>query len=312
MKTVVVFNMRGGIGKTTIAVTLAESLAYFCGLRVLIIDADPQRNTSLRLCERGVVDECSQARTGKNISKYLSDAVIRNELPNPKSYITEKVGTIHGQGQVDILMGSLDTIDADRHFAGRCTTQGDRSLFSDLGKAFGNLGRGTHYDVMVVDSPPALSTLVQGALCVADLLVVPMMAQSTSQLLYGSTEKQIHKHLKAIGVPVPTTLVVATMYEASNRAYFDRIREYFGSDLKIRKQKSFLDRELYSPEDGTTVKEKYGTAAPDLKAVGTVVAQRVGLRISKPTKATRKAKHMEARNVGKRRGSSSGTVARTG
>ena len=106
------------------------------------------------------------------------------------------------------------------------------------------------YDVLIIDSPPGLTTIVQGALGVADLLLVPMAAQSTSELLYGSTQKQIQKHLQATGATVPPSLVVATMYEASNGSFLDRVRVYFKSPLKIKKQKSLAEHELFSSEDG--------------------------------------------------------------
>ena len=78
-------------------------------------------------------------RNGRNISKYLSDAIVRNSFPDPVNYISERCGTIHGRGRVDILMGAHDTLDADRHFAGRCMTDGDKSIFLKLGRAFENL-----------------------------------------------------------------------------------------------------------------------------------------------------------------------------
>ncbi len=206
----------GGIGKTTVAVTLAETLAYHGGLNVLVADADPQRSASHRLCELVRVNECSKPGVGRNISKYLSDAMVRNQLPDPSLYVTQSCGTVLGPGRVDLLMGSHDAVDADRHFAGRCMTDGDHAVFAKLGGAFENLAVGSKYDVLIVDSPPALTTIVQGALCVADLLLVPMVAQSTSELLYGSTQKQIERHLRSVGASVPDSLVVATMYEASS------------------------------------------------------------------------------------------------
>jgi len=308
MKIIVVFNMRGGIGKTTLAVTLAEGLAQFGGSKVLLADADPQRSASHRLCPLAIVNECGQPGSGRNISKYLSDAIVRNSLPDPTNYITESCGTICGRGRVDILMGAHDTLDADRHFAGRCMTDGDKSIFSKLGRAFENLAKNSDYDVLIVDSPPGLSTIVQGALGVADLLLVPMAAQSTSELLYGSTQRQIEKHLLATGATVPQSLVVATMYEASNGSFLDRVRVYFKSPLKIKKQKSLAEHELFSAEDGVTVKEKYGTAERELKEISSAVLNRLGLAVDE-RKSSGKGKGGKI-NVGKGSRSSASAVAR--
>jgi chromosome partitioning protein len=308
MKIVVVFNMRGGIGKTTLAVTLAEGLAQFGEAKVLIADADPQRSASHRLCPLMTVNECGQPGNGRNISKYLSDAIVRNSLPEPATYILERCGTVHGLGRVDILMGAHDLLDADRHFSGRCMTDGDRSIFVKLGRAFENLSKNSDYDVLVVDSPPGLSTIVQGALGVADLLLVPMAAQSTSELLYGSTQKQIEKHLQATGAAMPPSLVVATMYEASNSSFLDRVRVYFKSPLKIKKQKSLAQHELFSSEDGVTVKEKYGPAEKELKEVSLTVLNRLGLAADE-RKSSRKGKGGKL-NVAKGGRSSSSVVAR--
>jgi hypothetical protein len=103
-----------------------------------------------------------------------------------------------------------------------------------------------------------------------------MAAQSTSELLYGSTQKQIEKHLQATGAAIPPSLVVAIMYEASNASFLDRIRVYFKSPLKIKKQKSLAEHE-FSSEDGVTVKEKYGPGEKELKEVSLAVLNRIGL-----------------------------------
>jgi chromosome partitioning protein len=307
MKIIVVFNMRGGIGKTTLAVTVAESLAQYGAAKVLLADADPQRNASHRLCPRNTVNEAGLPSTGRNISKYLSDSVVRNSLPDPVPYIHRRAGTIHGAGQVDILMGALDLLDADRHFAGRAMIDGDRVIFSKLGRAFQHLSAGTAYDAVVIDSPPGLSTIVQGALGVADLMLVPMVAQSTSELLYGTTQKQIERHLVATGTPVPPALVVAMMYDASHSTFLERIRILFKSPLRLKRQKSIAEHELFSSDDGITIKEKYGTAERELKQITQAVMNRLGLE--PPVAQTPKRKQGGA-NVAKGRGSRAGASSR--
>ena len=53
--TVAIANLKGGVGKSTTTVMLADGLAYYYGMNVLVIDLDPQANSSqMLLTERGV------------------------------------------------------------------------------------------------------------------------------------------------------------------------------------------------------------------------------------------------------------------
>lgn len=308
MKTIVVFNMKGGIGKTTVAVGLAESLAQFHGKRVLVVDADLQRSASQRLCDQALINQCEQSKDGRNIAKYLMDAVIGNAVPSPTRYISEKAGTIHGSGQVDILLGSYDAVGADKHFAGKCMVDGDRRTYDKLAGAFRNLDAETPYDVMIIDCPPTLNTIVLGAIAASDLIVAPMVAQSTAELTYGGTQRLIARNVSAIGLEVPDTLVVATMYEAASKTFYDRMRMHFGSHLKLRKAKQFLNTELFSREHGLTLKEKYGAAEADLRTVAGAISKRLGLA-AEPMRAKASKSRKGGANVGKARGDSASASA---
>jgi chromosome partitioning protein len=308
MKLMAVFNMRGGIGKTTTVVSLAESMAFFRGLRVLVVDADPQMNASRRLCLPTQINACNRIRNEKNISKYILDYVTKNSTPNPLEYVTERVGTIHGAGQVDILLGSPTTQDADRHLAGK-SMAGAVDLFSSVSEAFRHLGVNGTYDLIIVDCPPSFSPIVQGAVSSADLLLAPMTAQNTSRYHYEGTLDQIRKQLKATGFKMPDTQIITTLFESSQRTVFELISNIFNSQLRIGKHQSFADAELFSEEHGATIKEKYDKAERQLRDMAFGIALRLGLPMNIPAKPARIARPREVINVGKRRGDIGSSVA---
>lgn len=56
MKSIAIFNNKGGVGKTTLLCNIASFLKNKCNKRVLIIDADPQCNATLYLFNDSQID----------------------------------------------------------------------------------------------------------------------------------------------------------------------------------------------------------------------------------------------------------------
>nr|WP_041320324.1 AAA family ATPase [Hyphomicrobium denitrificans] len=207
-------------------------------------------------------------------------------------------------------MGSFDTLAAENHITGKKMVIGERALVKTLMDAYRNLAVGNEYDVLVIDAPPSPGTLVQAALGAADLLIVPMVPQGISFLMFGAAQKHLQQTLQALNVRLPDTLVLATQYEASAGGWLDRMRGLFSSQLKVRKNKKFGECELFSPEHGSTLREKYGTVDADLKALAAAVLDRLGLRARKPIQVKTVLKGT-TKNVRSRRGDSAGAAART-
>ena len=72
--TAAIANLKGGVGKSTTTVMLADGLAFYYGMNVLVIDLDPQANSSqMLLTERGVQAASDQ---GKGVHHVLGELVL--------------------------------------------------------------------------------------------------------------------------------------------------------------------------------------------------------------------------------------------
>ncbi len=158
MTIVAVLSMKGGVGKSTVALGLA-SAAWDRSLRTLVIDLDPQANATMALDARDAVfttsDVLADARPGVAV-----DAVVPS-------------GWAEG----------IDLIPAERSLEHRNVAQGRHSALR-LRTALATLPRS--YGLVVIDCPPSLGELTRNALSAADVAVV--VTEPSHFSLHGAKE----------------------------------------------------------------------------------------------------------------------------
>ena len=142
MKTYVIANLKGGVGKTTSAVNIGFSMAKM-GKRVLLVDADPQTNLTPFFTK-------SHGESGRTIREVL-------RTPEKISHLIVK----SKYKNIDIIKGSvkLKEADADNELA--------------LKKALSYVE--DRYDICVIDTRPAIESITRSALYAADLVVTPVL-----------------------------------------------------------------------------------------------------------------------------------------
>jgi cellulose biosynthesis protein BcsQ len=184
-------NLKGGVGKSTTTVMLADGLAHYYGMNVLVIDFDPQANSSqMLLTERGVQDASDQ---GKGVHHVLAD-FIAGKPPSAAPFIMPNAVTLEElrlAEEHDRRNGWISSLPAHPQLRMRelgleeewYSKSGTPTTLSDaLAKYFRTAFTPLIplYDAILLDCPPHLSPLARAGLALADSFVTPTIADSVS------------------------------------------------------------------------------------------------------------------------------------
>jgi len=198
-----VANQKGGVGKTTSTVNLAAALAMG-GLRVLVIDLDPQGNASTALG----VDHHSEGVEG------MFEVLVEDR---PFSEVVTKVA---GFDKLECVPATLDLAGAEIQLVPMVAREHRlrRSLVKFLAD---RESAGQRFDYVLIDCPPSLGLLTLNALVAAQELLIPIQCEyyaleGVTQLL--RTLSLVTEHLNSNLV---LSTVLLTMYDGRTRLAAD-------------------------------------------------------------------------------------------
>lgn len=283
-----IVNMKGGVGKSTTSVMLAETLALHHRRRVLLIDLDPQTNASIMA---GGPDRWNRLRSDDRTLDAYFDAISNNDAASApfKSLIEPRVSDLKGDPEMDLVAAAPEFRFVERDIIERFVKQGldldwiQQAICKWLARGLRQPMK--EYDDIVIDCPPGISLFAEAALIASDVIVAPTIPDYVSRLGLIAFRRRALKMISDKRGAPSQLLVLATKYDetfALHRSEAELLKDNLGSsmfDLRVP-QTVDIARAAEWSEVKRTFEAKYGEASAVAMRLGEEFLEKASLELA--------------------------------
>jgi chromosome partitioning protein len=206
-RAVAVANQKGGVGKTTTAINVAAALAAN-DLQILIVDSDPQGNTTTGL-----------GATKNSLRPSLYHVLLGSAELEDATQALAFEGLHLVPSDKNLVGANLELVDAARR---------EFRLHDKLAPAR------EKYDYIIIDCPPALDLLTLNALIAADAVLIPIQCEFFALEGISELMDTIQRIRDSFGHPIEIEGILLTMYDDRTnltRQVAADLRDFFGKQV---------------------------------------------------------------------------------
>lgn len=309
-------NMKGGVGKTTLSIGIADYLAKYKNSKVLVIDIDPQFNATHSLIDTYIkkdVDDTVFDDNKIDIATTLEESIQRAENSDDESedndvedsfYTSEVLAKgktifqlftpqldmskryelpksedliIKLREGLDLLSGDLNLVLANKN--------SDSSLVKRLNNFITKNKLREEYDYILIDCPPTLTIYTDSALLASDFYMIPNRIDRYSIIGIDSLQTAVGNLISSEGIDLKCLGIVYTMVNKKLNNKQEKIKMDFESkksvnDIDIFNSVSHVVNHIQYGYSGT-LPTKYKSSLEDIEAICEEMLEKIEYSFSK-------------------------------
>ena len=207
-KVITFINMKGGVGKTTLAVNVAYTLSKVEGKKVILIDLDPQMNATQYTLTEPQMNEILDDRN-KSVYGCLSPDYQTNSVLKGYEQRKEEKWIFNVDNTFDIIPSSLHIMTLNLAAGPYKLRQYIQNELSEK------------YDIVIIDCPPTISEYTKVSLLASDMYLVPMKAEPLSvfglpmleNYVKETIQGQFEHEIKFVGIVLNMVIPSRLLYK---------------------------------------------------------------------------------------------------